>query len=95
MFLAAGQRIGFGDGVLYERTASRGLGLADHLTRLQISHHAPQFGPVGACAGCLLAVDAGDVMPGKFRGRDDPFLALKLLRFGAHAPPAARPPTSS
>lgn len=32
MFLAGGQRIGFCDGVLYERTASRGLDLADLLS---------------------------------------------------------------
>ena len=34
----------------------------DYLAGLQIGHHAQQLGPVGARAGCLLAVDAGDVV---------------------------------
>ena len=55
----------------------------DHLARLQIGHHAQQLGPVGARAGCLLAVDAGDVVPSSLRDRDDPLLALQILRVRA------------
>src|SRR3989337_3595685 len=51
----------------------------DNLDRLKVRDETKQLRPVGASAGCLLAVDAGDVVPGIPRLSDDRFLAIKIL----------------
>nr|P22994.1 RecName: Full=Uncharacterized 28.3 kDa protein in PAR locus; AltName: Full=ORF 5 [Escherichia coli]AAA26413.1 putative [Plasmid RP4] len=68
----------------------------DDFTRLQVRDHAQQLGPVGACAGRLLAVDAGDVVPGGPRGRYKALLAFKILlvRTGAQVDAGDLQPSS-
>ena len=55
----------------------------DDLARLQVSNHAQQFGTVSACAGRLLAIDAGDVMACLTGAVLDVGLAGKVLFVGA------------
>jgi hypothetical protein len=51
----------------------------DNLARLKVRDQTKQLRPVGASAGCLLVVDAGDVVPGIPRLSDDRFLAIEIL----------------